>query len=116
MDSSAAAIGAQGLLRLGKYLTEKGNTAAGEQYVQAGLKVVDTLLEEPYLSTDEKHQGLLLHTIYHQPNGWDHVPAGSKIANGESCMWGDYHIREVCLYLQRMINNDTYYTFFNCVK
>lgn len=116
VDSSAAAIGAQGLLRLGKYLTEKGNAAAGEKYVQAGLKVVDTLLEEPYLSTDEKHQGLLLHTIYHQPNGWDHVPAGSKIANGESCMWGDYHIREVCLYLQRMINNDTYYTFFNCVK
>lgn len=116
VDSSAAAIGAQGLLRLGKYLTEKGNAAAGEKYVQAGLKVVDTLLDEPYLSTDENHQGLLLHTIYHQPNGWDHVPAGSKIANGESCMWGDYHIREVCLYLQRMINNDTYYTFFNCVK
>ena len=116
VDSSAAAIGAQGLLRLGKYLSEKGNAAAGEKYVQAGLKVVDTLLDEPYLSTDEKHQGLLLHTIYHQPNGWDHVPAGSKIANGESCMWGDYHIREVCLYLQRMINNDTYYTFFNCVK
>jgi len=73
-------------------------------------------LDEPYLSTDEKHQGLLLHTIYHQPNGWDHVPAGSKIANGESCMWGDYHIRELCLYLQRMVNNEPYYTFFNCVK
>lgn len=116
VDSSAAAIGAQGLLRLGKYLTEKGNVTAGEKYVQAGLKVVDTLLDEPYLSTNEKHQGLLLHTIYHQPNGWDHVPAGSKIANGESCMWGDYHIREVCLYLQRMINQDSYYTFFNCVK
>ena len=116
VDSSAAAIGAQGLLRLGRYLTAKGNTAEGEKYLQAGLTVVNTLLDEPYLSTDEKHQGLLLHTIYHQPNGWDHVPAGSKIANGESCMWGDYHIRELCLYLQRMVNNEPYYTFFNCVK
>jgi len=116
VDSSAAAIGAQGLLRLGRYLTAKGNTEAGEKYLQAGLMVVNTLLDEPYLSTDEKHQGLLLHTIYHQPNGWDHVPAGSKIANGESCMWGDYHIRELCLYLQRMVNNEPYYTFFNCVK
>jgi hypothetical protein len=116
VDSSAAAIGAQGLLRLGRYLTAKGNTEEGEKYLQAGLTVVNTLLDEPYLSTDEKHQGLLLHTIYHQPNGWDHVPAGSKIANGESCMWGDYHIRELCLYLQRMVNNEPYYTFFNCVK
>jgi hypothetical protein len=116
VDSSAAAIGAQGLLRLGRYLTAKGNTAEGEKYLQAGLTVVNTLLDDPYLSTDEKHQGLLLHTIYHQPNGWDHVPAGSKIANGESCMWGDYHIRELCLYLQRMVNNEPYYTFFNCVK
>jgi hypothetical protein len=116
VDSSAAAIGAQGLLRLGRYLSAKGNAEAGEKYIQAGLTVVNTLLDEPYLSTDEKHQGLLLHTIYHQPNGWDHVPVGSKIANGESCMWGDYHIRELCLYLQRMVNNEPYYTFFNCVK
>ena len=116
VDSSAAAIGAQGLLRLGRYLTAKGNATAGEKYIQAGLTVVNTLLDTPYLSTDENHQGLLLHTIYHQPNGWDHVPAGSKIANGESCMWGDYHIRELCLYLQRIVNNEPYYTFFNCVK
>lgn len=116
VDSSAAAIGAQGLLRLGKYLTNKGNTEGGKKYFQAGLTVVNTLLDEPYLSTNENHQGLLLHSIYHQPNGWDYVPKGSKIANGESSMWGDYHIREVCLYLQRIINNEHYYTFFNCVK
>ncbi len=127
VDSSAAAIGAQGLLRLGKYLSDKGNTVTptrdddesvkgGKKYTQAGLTVVNTLLEEPYLSTDENHQGLLLHSIYHQPNGWDYVPKGSKIANGESSMWGDYHFREVCLYLQRIINNEDYYTFYNCVK
>ena len=69
IDSSAAAIGAQGLLRLGKYLTGKGDTKAGTRYWLAGLTVLNTLLEEPYLSTKENHQGLLLHSIYHRPNG-----------------------------------------------
>ncbi|ULQ54603.1 glycoside hydrolase family 88 protein [Flavihumibacter fluvii] len=116
VDSSAAAIGAQGLLRLGNFLSKKGDVKAGGHYRQAGLSVLDTLLQEPYLSTDKDHQGLLLHSIYHEPNGWDHVPKGSKIANGESCMWGDYHFRELCLYVQRMINKENYYCFFNCVQ
>ncbi|GAB3703893.1 DUF4995 domain-containing protein [Spirosoma flavus] len=113
VDSTAAAIGVQGLLRLGNYLTEKGDATSGQRYVQAGLTALDTLLKEPYLSTSPTHQGLLLHSIYHQPNGWDYVPPGSKIANGESSMWGDYHIREVALYVQRIIRNEPYYTFFN---
>ncbi|MFN4147253.1 MAG: glycosyl hydrolase, partial [Runella sp.] len=108
VDSSAAAIAAQGLLRLGKYLN-----ADGEKYWQAGLTVLRTLLQEPYLSTDPQHQGLLLHSIYHRPNGWDHVPEGSKIPYGESSMWGDYHLREVALYVQRILNNEPYYTFFS---
>ena len=115
VDSSAAAIGAQGLLRLGKYLSSTDKTAS-EKYYQAGLTVLNTLLDEPYISTSPSHQGLVLHSIYHQPNGWDHVPAGSKIANGESSMWGDYHAREVAVYLQRIINNENYYTFYNCIK
>lgn len=116
VDSSAAAIGAQGLLRLGKYLSDKGDATAGQRYWQAGLTVVDTLLQEPYLSTDPTHQGLLLHSIYHRPNGWDYIPEGSKIPYGESSMWGDYHIREVALYLQRIIQDEPYYAFLNCVK
>jgi unsaturated chondroitin disaccharide hydrolase len=116
VDSSAAAIGAQGLLRLGKYLSGKGDATAGKRYWQAGLTVMNTLLEEPYLSTNENHQGLLLHSIYHQPNGWDYVPPGSAIACGESSMWGDYHLREAGLYLQRIINNGQYYCFFNCIQ
>jgi len=115
VDSSAAAIGAQGLLRLGNYLSSKGEVVAGKKYWQAGLTILNTLLDEPYLSTNEKHQGLLLHSIYHRPNGWDFIPKNSKIPNGESSMWGDYHIREVCLYLQRIINKEKYYTFYNCV-
>ncbi len=116
VDSSAAAIGSQGLLRLGSYLIGTGETDAGSRYWQAGLTVLGTLLEEPYLSTDPDHQGLLLHSIYHRPNGWDFIPEGSKIPYGESSMWGDYHIREAGLYLQRIINNEKYYTYFNCVR
>lgn len=116
VDSSAAAIGAQGLLRLGKYLGDKGHPEAGERYWQAGLTVLNTLFDEPYLSTASAHQGLILHSIYHRPNGWDHIPQGSKIPNGESSMWGDYHAREVALYLQRIIHNEPYYTFYNCVQ
>lgn len=113
VDSSAAAIAAQGLLRLGHLLNKDQD---GARYWQAGLTVLNTLLDEPYLSTASNHQGLLLHSIYHRPNGWDYVPAGSKIPRGESSMWGDYHAREVALYLQRIIHNDPYYTFFNCAK
>lgn len=112
VDSSAASIGAQGLLRLGNYLSRKGEAETGQRYWQAGLRVLDTLLEEPYLSTDQDHQGLILHSIYHQPNGWDHVPKGSRIACGESSMWGDYHAREVALYLQRIVRDEPYYTFY----
>lgn len=115
VDSSAAAIGAQGLLRLGKYLEEKGNADKGAKYRQAGLTTLRTLLGEPYLSTGTDHQGLLLHSIYHRPNGWDYTPAGSKIPHSESSMWGDYHIRELALYVQRILNNEPYYTFYNCI-
>jgi len=112
VDSSAAAIAAQGLLRLGHYLQGHGKKAAGTRYWQAGLAVLRTLLDEPYLSTQKSHQGLLLHSIYHRPNGWDYVPPGSRIPRGESSMWGDYHLRECALYLQRVIERGPYYTFF----
>jgi len=111
VDSSAAAIAAQGLLRLGRYLEKKGDPA-GAKYWQAGLTVASTVLAEPYLSTDANHQGLILHSIYHRPNGWDYIPEGSLIPRGESSMWGDYHARELALYLQRLAKDETYYTFF----
>jgi unsaturated chondroitin disaccharide hydrolase len=109
VDSSAAAIAAQGLLRLGHHLG-RHRGQPGDRYWQAGLTVAATLFAEPYLSTDPRHQGLLLHSIYHRPNGWDHVPAGQRVPNGESSMWGDYHARELALYLQRA--GGSYYTFF----
>jgi hypothetical protein len=112
VDSSAAAISAQGLLRLGKYLKDQGRTTEGERYWQCGLTVADRLLDPEYLCSDPRHQGLLLHSIYHRPNNWDYIPSGSKIPKGEACMWGDYHLRELGLYLERVISGGPYYTFF----
>jgi unsaturated chondroitin disaccharide hydrolase len=114
VDSSAAAIAAQGLLRLGHYLQSKDPLA--DKYWQAGLTVMDTLLGEPYLSTSSEHQGLLLHSVYHWPNGWDYLPPGSRIPFGESSMWGDYHLREAALYLHKMLKKESYYTFYHCVQ
>jgi unsaturated chondroitin disaccharide hydrolase len=113
VDSSAAAIAAQGLLRLGHYLVHhNGELEAGSRYVEAGLTVVKTLFDEPYLSIDPGHEGLILHSVYHRPNGWDYVPAGRKVPCGESSMWGDYHAREVALYVERLAEAAPYYTFF----
>jgi unsaturated chondroitin disaccharide hydrolase len=106
VDSSASAIAAQGLIRLGRALGHEGTA-----YFQAGLTVAQTLLQEPYLSTDPAHEGILLHSIYHRPNGWDYVPKGAAIPHGESSMWGDYHMLELGLLLSRMAEKK-YYTFF----
>ena len=106
VDSSAAAIAAQGLLRLGRYLDN-------ERYWQAGLTVCNTLFDEPYLSSDDEHQGLIVHAAYHRPHGWDAVPGGDGVPRGEACMWGDYHAREVALYLLRMMESKPYLTFWS---
>jgi hypothetical protein len=98
VDSSAAAIAAQGLLRLGHHLRE-------ERYWNAGLTVADALFDEPYLSAGPTHQGLILHSVYHRPNGWNAAP-------GESSMWGDYHARELALYLLRLGEGRPYLKFW----
>ncbi|MEC7862895.1 MAG: glycosyl hydrolase [Verrucomicrobiota bacterium] len=108
VDSSAAAIAAQGLIRLGQLLGEEGN-----QYTKAGITIAKSLFSEPYLSTDPNHHGLILHSIYHRPNGWDYVPDGSKTPNGESSMWGDYHARELALYIGKLSQGKNYH-FFDC--
>jgi hypothetical protein len=109
VDSSAAVIAAQGLLRLGKYLRN-------DRYRQAGLTIANTVFDEPYLSSDAKHQGLILHSVYHRPNDWDAAPAGKKVPAGESCMWGDYHAMELGVYLLREIENKPYLTFWSDSK
>ncbi|HWW86638.1 MAG TPA: glycoside hydrolase family 88 protein [Vicinamibacterales bacterium] len=115
VDSSAAVIAAQGLLRFGRYLTDRGGD--GTRYTQAGLLVLDTLFDPDgsYVSASPDHQGLLLHSIYHRPGGWDHVPRGARTPRGESSMWGDYHAREAALYVLRLCNGP-YLTFFGAER
>ncbi|MBI3417345.1 MAG: glycoside hydrolase family 88 protein [Verrucomicrobia bacterium] len=133
VDSSAAAIAAQGLFRLGTHLIMiYGKRAVpkiprsaervrarivglGCRYRQASLTIANTLFSEPYLSTNSKHQGLILHSVYHRPNGWDYIAPGQKIPNGESSMWGDYHARELALLLWREARREKYLTFFGGV-
>lgn len=107
IDSSAAAVAAQGLLRLGNVLKAKG-----AKYRSAAFTIGATLFDEPYLSTARAHQGLLLHSVYHRPNGWDHIARGQKIPSGESSMWGDYHARELALLILREAEGRPYLTFF----
>lgn len=112
VDSSAAAIAAQGLLRLGSVAGQRGEAEAASRWTRAGLTVARTLFASPYLSDDPGHQGLILHAIYHRPNGWDYVPEGSSIPRGEACLWGDYHARELALMILRMAEGTPWPRFF----
>ncbi len=108
VDSSAAAIAAQGLLRLGRHL----GGAAGAKYLKAGMTVARTLFSPPYLSESPRHEGLVLHSVYHRPNGWDYVPKGCRVPCGESSMWGDYHAVELAVLLKRMAAGERPNTFY----
>jgi unsaturated chondroitin disaccharide hydrolase len=112
VDSSAAAVAAQGLVRLARCCEARGETVDAGRYRAAGLTTARTLLEEPYLSTQPKHQGLLLHSVYHRPNGWDSVASGQDVPNGESSLWGDYHLRELGLMLLRDVRGEAPLVFF----
>jgi hypothetical protein len=113
VDSSAAAVAAQGLLRLARVLASC-DAAAADGYEQAALRTLATLFDPagPYLNTDPGHEGLILHSIYHRPNGWDHVPFGARTPRGESSQWGDYHAREAALYVLRLARGEPYLAFF----
>jgi unsaturated chondroitin disaccharide hydrolase len=150
VDSLAAAIAAQGILRLGTWLNESthvhdawkalpppsavaaatgpGQAAAvqpgvsadrqperisGDRYVAAALTIAQTLLGPTYLSTDDAHQGILLHSVYHRPGGWDYVAPGQTVPNGESSMWGDYHALELGVMLKRLADGRPHQHFFD---
>jgi hypothetical protein len=98
-----------GLLRLGLYLNGRGKRSRASLH-SAGLTVTKHVLAEPYLHLMSHRDSL--HSVYHRPNGWDHVPAGKKIPCGESTMWGDYHAREVALMVMRMADGKTVPLFF----
>lgn len=111
VDSSAAAIAVQGLVRLGRWLEARGGD--GTRYSQAAFRTLATLLDDrgPYLASSPSHQGLLLHAVYHRPNGWDARPAGAPTPRGEATQWGDYHLREAALLVRRLAEGQPYLSF-----
>jgi len=111
VDSSAASVAAQALWRLGAYLLPK-SPEDGNRYRRAALVIAAALFDWPYLSDNPSHQGLILHSLYHRPQGWDYVPPGQRIPCEESSMWGDYHARELALLLLRQARGEAYLTFF----
>ncbi|MEW6753382.1 MAG: glycosyl hydrolase [Candidatus Latescibacterota bacterium] len=112
LDAAAAAICAQGYLRLGNYCLARGDGEAGQRYRAAAFTIARALLEPPYLSAVPEHQGITLHVVYHRPNGWDWVPPGRRIPCGESAMWGDYHALELVLLVKREAEGGPYPVFF----
>ena len=112
VDSSAAVVATQGIIRLGNFLNNHNESEKGNKYLRTGLTVARNIFSEPYLSTNSNHQGLILHSVYHKPNGWDYIPAGKRIPFGESSMWGDYHALELGLLIHRMAENEPYFSFF----
>ena len=117
VDSSAAAIAAQALIRLGHWLEARGESGAS-RYTDAGLHTLATLLDPsgPYLSQSPAHQGLLLHAVYHRPNGWDARPGDAPTPRGEATQWGDYHLREAALLVKRLAGGQPYFTFFSAER
>ena len=110
VDSSAAAIAAQALLRMSSFL-EASSPDQSRKYQQAALRVLGSLLKTPYLSEDPDHQGLLLHSVYHRPRGWDRANE-QGVPCGESTMWGDYHLLEAALLAKRILDGGPYYQFW----
>lgn len=108
VDSSAAAIAAQALLRFGRYLGD-----SGEEYLRAGLQIVERLASDDYLSLSAEHEGLLLHAVYHYPNGWDYAVNADLPPRGESCMWGDYHLLEAAMWCREWLSGINPSSFFD---
>ncbi len=116
VDSSAAVIACQGLLRLGHHFEISNQHEKARKYLQAGFTISKTIFSEPYLAEDPQHQGMILHSIYHYPNSWDYQPEKDKVPYGESSLWGDYHARELAVYLENLFTSGNYYTFYNYIK
>ena len=103
VDSSAAAIAAQGLLRLGRYLT---NARRGRLALRAGrpdrarhtVRRGGTVPQRVARTTGP---AAALGLSSPERLGLTSRPARA-MPRGESSMWGDYHAREAALYVQRL--------------
>ena len=70
--------------------------------MQAGLTVARTLFAEPYLSIDSPHEGCCCTAFTTGLTVGITFRRAKKVAQGESSMWGDYHLLELALLIQRV--------------
>ena len=70
VDSSAAAIGAQGLLRLGRYLEKSGEKDAARRYWQAGVR--------EFCLVDARREPLLFRIQQRGESGYEPAPADAE--------------------------------------
>jgi unsaturated chondroitin disaccharide hydrolase len=115
VDSSAACIAAQGFLRIGNYFDLPVRKNPKNTWKQ-DIKLLTFCFRNPIFQLTLNTKALILHSIYHRPNGWDYTPEKGKVPYGESCMWGDYHARELALLIQRKHQNEKYYSFINSIE
>lgn len=78
-DSSAAAIGACGLLELVKHLPKDDLNC--DSYRNAALNILASLINQYSVKDSDHSNGLLLHAVYNKPKGE---------GVDECCIWGDY--------------------------
>ena len=117
VDASAAPIAAQGLLRLGRLLERRGEAEDGRLLFQAGLTVARTLLRPAVRLPRTRRTRACCSTpsTTGRTAGTTCLP-GRKVPCGESSQWGDYHLRELALHVQRLADGEPYYTFFAPVE
>ena len=60
---------------------------------------------------DSTSWGVLRLSLRSAGYGWDFIPIGQHVPCGESSQWGDYHLREAALTVQRMAEGKAPYRF-----
>jgi unsaturated chondroitin disaccharide hydrolase len=82
LDTSAGAICAAGLLRLGKFVPD---AMRGHLYRSAAIRILRSLCEKHLGKSDPKWEGILKGGVYHVHKG---------VGVDESVMWGEYFFCE----------------------
>ena len=111
VDSSAAAIAAQGLLRLGRYL-EPRRCGAWTALFPGWLDRPPHAAAAPLLESRRRPSGTVAARRLSPAARLGPCAGGPTIPHGESGLWGDYHLREAALYAQRLAEGKRDYTFF----
>ena len=105
VDSSAAAIAAQGLLRLGPLPEERALLAGGADRARHAARRAVSERRSEASRADPAQRLSPAQRLGLRPHG-------RSVPCGESSMWGDYHAREAALYVQRIAENKPYLTFW----